>query len=256
MAPVVLCGLHELEWLRRGPWSCASLCHMPKTLRQPRHSCLASRSRARASLRALLLCAMAASCVACPAVVDLDDPEPDVADDDNFVQADAAGPAQPATDAAGSDADAQPGASEPRPQGVIPTPAMLDENRRCPPPHPPPTAPEDAGAPDASSGGRAAAGQNHPPDPDVAVRAVLAAGYSLPCGAEQTHVLQVPDGYELSALGRSGLCAPFAVMLYRLRVSKSGHISLLSAVPASPAQLACDAGEPVLAPDLLGPPLA
>lgn len=226
---------------------------MSKTLRQHRHSCLAPRARVRASLRALLLCGMAASCAACPAVVDLDDPEHDPPDVADLRETDALPP--PGMDDAG-DAANTPRSGDPLAnQGVIPPLPPFDP-KFCPPPPPPPGADADAGAQDAGPGGRGGALANSPPDPAVAVRAVLAAGYALPCGAEQTHVLQLPDGYELSALGPSGLCAPFETMLYRLRVSKSGQISILSAVTPSPAQLACDAGEPALTPEQLAPPLA
>jgi hypothetical protein len=216
---------------------------MPERLRQPRHSrvseCLCELAGARAVVRVALLCALALLGGGCPAVLDLEsEPIPEGADAD---------PPEHETETEPSVVDA----ATTRVNSISPRP---EEAAPCR--HVPAQVPDDAGRP----GTAAEPGQVHAAGatsgPELALRAVVAAGYVLPCGGEHTHVLLLPDGYELSALGHAGRCPPFETMLYRLRVSKSGQISVLDAVTFNPAQLGCAAGEPQLTQEPTAPPLA
>jgi hypothetical protein len=211
---------------------------MPKRLRQSRHSRVSACPRELAVARFALLCGLALL-GGCPAVLDLEseptseDPEQDAAEHETE------------TDPSIVDAATTRVISlSPRVEGATPC-------RQVPAP-----LPYDAGRADTAADPgqtRAAAATT---GPELALRAVVAAGYMLPCGREHTHVLVLPDGYELSALGHTGLCPPFETMLYRLRVSKFGQITVLDVVTFNPAQVGCAAGEPQLTQEPMAPPLA
>jgi hypothetical protein len=242
MALGVLMFAQSLERPGR-PSSCASLCQMPGRLRQPRHSRASERPRQlRAVARLALLCALAVLGAGCPAVLDLEPGE--------------AGPAPESPEQLPPEleTEAEPSVVDASAVGVNPLSPRVEDDTPCRPL--PAPALEDAGRPDLA----AAPGQARPAaatsGPELALRAVLAAGYLLPCGGEHAHVVQLPDGYAVSALGQTGLCPPFDTMLYRLRVSKSGQITVLDGVTVNPAQLRCDAGEPQLTQEPTEPPLA
>jgi hypothetical protein len=224
------------------------LCQMPERLRQPRHSRVRGRprelTRVRAVVRLALWCALAVLGGGCPAVLDLEPVE--------------AGPAPapqgPEQDPPELETEVEPSIVDAATIGVNSLSPRVEEDPPC---HEAPApALEDAGRPDSAAGLGQARPAGAATDPELALRAVLAAGYLLPCGGEHTHVLPLPDGYEVSALGHAGLCPPFATLLYRLRVSKSGQITVLDAVTVNPAQLRCDAGEPQLIQEPSEPPLA
>lgn len=208
---------------------------MPENLRQCRHSRAALRSRG----CAVLAYALASLCAACPAVLDLE-PESELPDAE---QAGAAVEEAGVTDGSPRDRTVS---STAEPEGAT------DCGERLPPP-----ALHDAGAPPEELGGaRSASFVGGAAGAELALRAVSAAGYMLPCGPEHTHVLQVPGGYELSALGQTGLCPPFDTMLYRLFISNSGQIEVRDGVAVQPSQLRCDGGVPEPAADVTEPPLA
>jgi hypothetical protein len=207
---------------------------MQKRLRHSRHSRAAPRPPG--LVRAALLWGLALPSAACPAVVDLD-PEEDAPD--GAIEAPPGFLNQ--FDAGAEDAPSQ--------RVIAPAP---DANPAAPCAAPP--APGTGATAAASQPGSARAPNGSGLlGPDAALRAVLAAGYSLPCGTVQV-VTTLAEGYELSALGPSGPCRPFETTLYRLRVSRSGEVTILDAVAVGPGELRCDAGQPEIV--FTAPPLA
>jgi len=227
---------------------------MPEMLRQSCHRSTAPTPRAHGLARAVLLCGMSVSCAACPAVLDLDADEPDVSGEPEPVEADAGPPPRTSRENEPDAADQVParviGPSSPPPLTMAP----------CLASPPPPGVLRDGGLPDTGAESSLARGardaETNPPGAAAALRAVVAAGFMLPCGAEDTPLQQLPDGYELSALKHTGLCPPFEILLYRLRVSKSGQVTVLDVVTVTPVQRQCDGGPSGLSQDLEAPPLA
>jgi hypothetical protein len=203
-------------------------------------------------VRGALLVAQAALSAACPAVFELDEPseqiEPTGQDADLAASPDAGAPGV----GAGSG-----GFTPTEPQRVAGTPASAESDgaTRCQPILPLP----DVGA-TARSGAKLPAAQPpaptaQPPAPTAqesrplkvvvsaadALRAIEAAGFSLPC--QGAHVQELADGFEVAATMRTKLCPREQFTVYLLHVSKSGRIEALAATVVESPETTCN-GEP------------